>query len=609
MHIVKVLYSALCMFVALNDALQYCQHQAAPHHCTYVLCPHQRGAKVDPNEAVVIPADLSAMTREQLQALQTQALAEFDTLAADENITDDGVARLETLAGGIESLTTALTALPQSTVTAGSRAAATRDRVAKMRPAAAPTATAQLANKQDTGTNAPVEPVEPVEPAEPVTASGSTTSRAVSLAAASANAPVVPAKTSDDLVITAAAATSGIQIGSRFNDSDAMVAAFQGIARSLAPSHGNPSFQNVATIHNTFEHVVDLNTKLNDIDTILQDIRSVDAIEALVAGGGWCSPSEIRYDFFNVTCQDGAIDLPTVGIRRGGIQFPTSPSLADVYTGSFTNATNPWLWQEIDDESVATGSGITKPCVRVTCPSFSEARLECYGICLTAGNLTDYAYPEATRNHLALLMAAHYHAMNARYITTMVNLSTDVGTIPASGTGILSDAPAVTALAAQDYRTRYGMCDNDVLEVVFPRWVKDAMRIDHLRRNGFWASPLSDADINKLFTANRVRVQWVNDWQVRGVGQPGYTSAITSWPDTVQFMIYAAGTFIRGNGLTLDLGVVRDSVLNADNDHTAAWTEECHLIARVGHESRLYTIPVCTAGRTGANDVTCALTE
>jgi hypothetical protein len=72
-------------------------------------------------------------------------------------------------------------------------------------------------------------------------------------------------------------------------------------------------------------------------------------------------------------------------------------------------------------------------------------------------------------------------------------------------------------------------------------------------------------------------------------------------------MIYAAGTFGLGNGMTLDLGVVRDSTLNAENDHTAAWSEECHLIAMFGHSSRLYTVGVCAAGRTGvANIADCS---
>lgn len=558
---------------------------------------------MDENEPVVFPDDLSTLNDKQLQSLQSRALAEFDALAGNEVIDDEGVARLEVLATGIDSLTTAIESLASRSVAAGVKSGklgGLRDRVAKARTVA-PKQLADGKDGDESGDDGDGGDT------TPVTAGGAKTTPQASLAAASANAPIIPGRSNDELVITAAAPSSGVQIGSRFNDSDGLVAAVQHIARSLPVTRGVPSFQNVATIHNNFEHTVD-NLNPNEFEALMRDIRSRDRKEALVAGGGWCAPSEIRYDFFNITCQDGMVDLPTVGVRRGGIQYPVSPSLASVYTGAFTNATNPWLWTEEDDILTVTGTP-NKPCVRVECPTFEETRLECYGICLTAGNLTDYAYPEATRNHLALLMAAHAHAMNARFLTTMASLSTAIGTIPATGTGILSDAPAVTALAASDYRERYGMCDDDVLEVIFPRWVKDAMRIDHLRRTGFWASPLSDADINRLFAANRVRVQWVGDWQVRGVLQPGNVTPITSWPATVQFMIYAAGTFVKGNGLTLDLGVVRDSVLNESNDHTAAWSEECHLIAMLGHASKLYTIPVCTAGRTGSNDVDCDETE
>jgi hypothetical protein len=58
--------------------------------------------------------------------------------------------------------------------------------------------------------------------------------------------------------------------------------------------------------------------------------------------------------------------------------------------------------------------------------------------------------------------------------------------------------------------------------------------------------------------------------------------------------------------MTLDLGVVRDSTLNATNDFTAAWMEECHLIAQFGHEVRQYTTTICPSGVTGAaNGTSC----
>jgi hypothetical protein len=64
--------------------------------------------------------------------------------------------------------------------------------------------------------------------------------------------------------------------------------------------------------------------------------------------------------------------------------------------------------------------------------------------------------------------------------------------------------------------------------------------------------------------------------------------------------VYAAGTFLHGTGLQLDLGVIRDSVLNAENDYTAVWAEECHLIAQVGHSARKYTCGFNVSGGVGA---------
>lgn len=576
------------------------------------------------NEAVVFPEDLSTLSVNDLTALHTQALAEFDGLA-DEDLDDAGVDRLETLAAGLENVSSALetarTAQTEVTARAASASAA-KDKVARFRTAPKVTAAAETEaagrKKEESKKVAPVAQDAPDgEDGEsaPVTA-GAVVVRepAPNLAAAQAASPlIVNRRSTEDLVITAAAPTSGVQIGSRFDSVDDLVSAVQNQARSLVITNGRPGFQTVATIRNQFEHVIDGDrTSPSEFEAVVREIRSRDRIESLVApdgdlvaAGGWCAPSEIRYDFFNIACQDGMIDLPTFGVQRGGIQFPVSPSLADVFTGTFTNATNPWLWTEADDILAVTGAP-TKPCVRVTCPDFDEVRLECYGICLTAGNLTDFAYPEATRNHLSLLLAAHFHAMNQRFIQQMVALSTAAIAIPTgSCRAISSDLPDTVGLAAQDYRTRFGMCDDDVLEVVLPRWARDAIRSDLSRRTGIDPTNYTNADIDRLFTTRRVRIQWVNDWQIRTAGQPGGATALTAWPDSVDFMIYAAGTFVKGNGLTLDLGVVRDSVLNETNDHTAAWTEECHLIARYGHESRLYRLPVCVGGLTGGTCTEC----
>lgn len=422
------------------------------------------------------------------------------------------------------------------------------------------------------------------------------------------------------LSVTASVDIPGVARGEGVDTIDRLVDIVQRKAKSMPVTNDNPNMQLVASIRNEFEHTVDDRTSPSQVRELFDHLTSEDKKQSLVAAGGWCAPSEIRYDFFSIACEDGMIDLPTFGVSRGGIQFPISPSLADVFSSpaafggfstTFNNASVPWLWTEFDDIQAVTGSP-TKPCIRVPCPTFDEERLECYGVCVTAGNLTDDAYPEATRNFLQLIMAAHAHAMNGRIIANMVSRSAasiDTGSFAVTGQPVYQQIYGGLALAATDYRARYGMCEGDVLEAVAPFWVKTVIRADLAWRNGVEARQVSDAEINSHFAAINVRVQWVNDWQVRGASQFGNATARDAWPTSAIFMLYAAGTFIKGNGLSLDLGVVRDSVLNKTNDHTAAWSEECHLVAKVGHESRRYTINFCVNGKTGAQSTSTTCTN
>jgi hypothetical protein len=424
-----------------------------------------------------------------------------------------------------------------------------------------------------------------------------------------APAPKVPQAR---LAVTASIDIPGVAHGGELPTLASLSDVMSRKAKSMpVTSDGNGNMQLVASIRNDFGHSVDDRTSAAEVKELINHLTRGELKDSLVAGGGWCAPSETRYDFFNIACEDGLIDLPTVGITRGGIRFPISPSLADALGGgtafggfaaTFSNTSNPWLWTEADDILTVTGS-VNKPCIRVPCPTFDEERLECYGICLTAGNLADSAYPEATQNMLQLLMSAHAHAMNARLIALMLANSSATTTITGGATSD-SAAPRIynaVGMAAADYRARYGMCTDDVLEVVLPYWVREVIRADLAWKAGVdsWQD-VTDAEVNSFFAARNVRVQWVNDWQVRGASQFGNATAMTAWPTTVDFLIYAAGTFIHGNGLSLDLGVIRDSVLNAENDHTAAWSEECHLIARVGHESRRYTVGFNVNGSTSA---------
>jgi hypothetical protein len=429
-----------------------------------------------------------------------------------------------------------------------------------------------------------------------------------------APAPVLPKAT---IRITSAidVPAHAITAGAVIPDMDALTAAMIERASNIPITQSGKGAARypVATIHNEFEHTVDERTGPAAMEALFRSMTSDDKAQALLAGGGWCAPSEIRYDLFNIAdAPSGLIDMPTVGVSRGGLRFPVSPSIADVFFTAgasagasgmggfafpFSNASDPWLWSETDDILTVTGS-VNKPNLRVPCPTFSEERLEVYGLSLIAGNLTDSAYPESTQNTLRLLRQAYAHTVNARLINLMVTRSSVTQAIGAGTQAAFNTILDGVELAATDYRNKFGMADDAVLEAVFPRWILAVIRADLAWRTAVELVDVPDSMIRSYFTTRGISPQFVSDWQVRGANQFGRPAAqMATWPTSCQFMMYAAGTFIHGTGLRLDLGVIRDSVLNAENDYTAAWAEEAHLVAKVGHESRLYT---ATFGVNGA---------
>jgi len=579
------------------------------------------------------PADLTLVGDVDLQSLETQAVAEFDRVMGLETRTPDDVIYAQRLTGDLDKIRAEL-------------------RVRKTRADEQAALARQETERQMASLSERVHgPGDGGEPTAAVTAGGDrvdlaaltqATAQGVALALfgddqgkleqakrrfATLSAtrdrapdPRVPERTD---AITASVDIPGVQAGQTLPTLEALGEAFRSKAKAIPVTMAGQGAARhlVASVRNRFEHTVDNRTAHAEVERLLRSmVDGVDSADALVAGGGWCAPSEVKYDFFNIaSAAPRMIDLPTVGVSRGGIRFPVSPAIGDTFfqanagsspasgfggfAFSMSNATDPWLWTESDDALTVTGS-VNKPTLRVPCPSFSEVRLECYGISLTAGNLTDDAYPESTQNFIQLLRAAYAHAINARLISLMQTASESAVSIGTAAHGVIPQLPNAVALAATDYRTRFAMDENAVLEVVLPYWVLEMARSDLGYKPGN-DSPddmaVADATIVSMFTARNVRPQFVSDYQVRGTGLPGVsTNNLAAWPTSVEFMLYAAGTFVHGNGLQLDLGVIRDSVLNAENDFTALWAEECHLIAKVGHQSRRYTAAIRVDGTVGA---------
>jgi hypothetical protein len=310
---------------------------------------------------------------------------------------------------------------------------------------------------------------------------------------------------------------------------------------------------------------------------------------SLLASGGWCAPSETVYDLFEIEAADGLVTVPEFQVIRGGIRWTQGPDFATLFgdTGfTFTEAQD-------EDGLYDGGEAGDKPCFKVECPDFDEERLQVTGLCITAGILQNRAYPEVTARTIRGALVGHQHRLAGQTIAAIAAGSTAVA-MPADQVGAL--APVLDAIEKQatHYRYVHRMADNAVLEAIFPRWVRGVIRSDLSRRLGVNLLTVSNQQITGWFNERGINPQFVYNYQ----DLTGDADAFTAWPTSVEFLLYAAGTWARGSSDVITLDAIFDSALLVQNDFTALFTEEGWLVAQRGHDSRKVTVPICANGAT-----------
>lgn len=313
----------------------------------------------------------------------------------------------------------------------------------------------------------------------------------------------------------------------------------------------------------------------------------------LVAAGGWCAPSETVYDITDIACPDMLWDLPEVQINRGGLRFFRTPAL-DV-------AALTWVHTEQDDIA-----GNTKPCFEIPCPAPIDVRAQANGVCLSAGILTQRFFPELIDWYVRNSMIAHeiqlktsmYDAARAGIIAAV---PTRAITVRASFAAFSAVYEAV-ALQAADMIERYNLCDSTQLEVVFPWWTRNLFLSDLARQDGVNLEDLDVSRIQAAFAKLGVSVQWARGLAPAVPTDIGGTDLATTWPGSVEFMIYPSGNYQLGRGPEVNLGVIIDSVTVATNDEKIFSEEAVMLIDRLGL-ARLVTVDVCPDGSVGGRNV------
>ena len=535
--------------------------------------------------------DLQSLSPEALQEALDAAVSEAGDLAAIDSadLTDDQVARLEALAD--------FTDLVDVETERRETAAAERaDRVAA--------AQARL-NREPAEDPEGDEPAEPVD-AAPVEAEPQAEAEAEPVAEALAAGAARPArrpaprripKPADKPKATASLVAAA-DIGGGFTAGQALDGFAEAALAFVEKSRGFPSgnaraknirhqFQ-VASIRRGFSDGLSVTNR--DYKSH-QELLSAAAKESrlsggsLVAAGGWCAPSETLYGLTSMETLDGIIDLPTIGVDRGGINFTPGPNFADIFaTAGFA---------QTEAEAIA---GTTKACVEVDCPDFDEVRLDAVGYCVKAPLLTRSAYPEAIQRWLEGTVVANQHKVAARLIAGM---RTALGAALAP---TLTDTPitwgtlSIIEWVIEMQRQAFRLAENETLEVVIPRWVRVIIRADLANRNGMLAADRVTNDMIQQHFADRgAQVQWVLNYLE--VATP-LTSV--AHPATFEVMVYPAGTFVRGSADVVNLDTVYDTADLQTNVYTAAFVEDGVLLAKMQHGGARITIPAKATGQTGA---------
>lgn len=524
-----------------------------------------------------IPEDLTALSGEDLAAALAEAREEARTVnaIADDEFTDENLERLEALTAFIADGDAALQAAEADAAAAAERRANARAK-----------ATEVTAEPEVEEPEVEEEPV--VEEAGKELVTASARKRVVAKAASGAPEPKTPVARALP-VITASADVPGFATGSVLNDLDDVAEGF--IQRFSAMPRGK-----VGNVQNRYG-VAQITKPRTDGLTIdkfrsLQDLLQAASVEArlpggsLTAAGGWCAPSETVYDLCTIESTDGLWDIPEVQVSRGGLNFTKGPSFEDFYAYAATA-----FQTEAEAEA-----GTLKVCIPVECPPFQDVRLDAAYACVSAGILTNAAYPELIRRYIEGTLIAQRHAVSARMIAAAEAITGPAVSIPDVWANALSILHALE-LVAEGERDRFRMARAATLEVLLPFWVRPALRADLANRTGVELTNVTDAMLDAHFTNRGMRVQWLYNYQ--SIAVTGDTVA-TDYPDTLEAIMYPAGTFVMLTTDVIRLDAIYDSVGLSTNTYTAIFVEEGIALANVCHDPRRISIDFSVTGLTAA---------
>lgn len=471
-------------------------------------------------------------------------------------------------------------------------------------------AEAEASNADATPAEAPAETEKTdTTPEASVTAAAQGTEASLAIEPPADRQPTV--KPSATMSITAGADIPGIGAGTALPNMFKVAEAMTKRLHTLRNVHGGDGEQHIVA---SLEFDVPEDRKLyaGNPGENTDKIQRITSPEALVAAAGICLPLETKYD---LGCDVGVTDRPVrdalarFAADRGGIRFFTAPALEDseAATGFWRGDVDGTNWATYGPDGVtATNPPNQKPCLEIQCTSEEIAHVEAITLCLTFNNLTVRTFPELVARHNELALVAHARVAENHLLNQLKAGSTQV-TAQAQVVGASREIFNLLGRAVAVYRHRHRMSSTSPLRMIAPQWVVDMLRSDlAMQMPGDGLNDvlgLAEAQISAWFRARNVNITWHLDGNgpalVDADGAGSGTASAFEYPDTIEFLLFAEGTWLFLDGGTLDLGVIRDSSLVATNQYKQ-FVESFEGVANVGCDSYWVTANYVPTGAAAA---------
>ena len=566
-------------------------------------------------------AQIKTCAPEDLASLETEINAAFDELAAAEEATAETIAQMDELVAGLTAVRTEVAEREQVAAEVAARREELKSGMDALRnPAPAPEPAAEETpevvaedaelDEEGKPKAKPATPEAEETPAEdgaspllePVAASGAprgTVPGAMIPAMAGATGKATPspeqATPASGIALVAAAGIPTRNPGEAFANRAELAEAMSEKLQRMSTSRDHSS----ALIASARWDLPEERRLGNDAQLNTERIDAVcgmnapryDRDGALVATGGICLPVNVDYSVPTWSTADRPLRdaLPAFQATRGGVRFVSPPDIGvPDLQGTKSGAGNATgVWTQATD---ASPGGATKPVWTVACGTEQLVYVNAITTRVQFGNMQSRFAPEQIAANTQQAVAISAREAELELLTLLANNTKQV--LASQFLGATRDLLASVDIIRAQYIYSHRLPENIALTAVFPAWAKSVIRADMLREQAHDNAgqldvfAISDAQVDDWFKTRGINVIWTADALKAGTYGTG-GSAITNqffaiptagaapqWPGqssnaafVLAWFLFVEGTFQFLDGGRLDLGVVRDSVLDATNDY------------------------------------------